>query len=110
MVCNFVKCNNVNELKELFDFGTVGLPYVDAWTFDKYIFPVYANISFEADFGVVLNDICSSRPASHMANIIDYNDFKTMVSAVLHQKSDSGKYDIIVVSLKSAADGVYKFC
>lgn len=86
MICNFVKCNNINELKELFDFGTVGLPYVYVWMFDKYTFPVYVSVSFEANFGVILNDIYSHQLSSNRANIIDYEDFRSMVSAILHQK------------------------
>lgn len=86
MVCNFIKCNSIYELKTLFGFGTVGLPYVDAWVSTKYIFPVYASVSFEANFGVILNDIYSRQPSSNRANIIDYEDFRSMVSAILHQK------------------------
>lgn len=50
MVCYFVECENIDELKSMLNFGTAGLPYVAEWVpqnLEKQnSFPVYANISF----------------------------------------------------------------
>lgn len=31
MVCYFVECENIDELKSMLNFGTAGLPYVAEW-------------------------------------------------------------------------------
>lgn len=47
--------------------------------------PVYANISFYVDYGIVLNDIYTIRPSHRLARIFTYNDFIIMIKAISHQ-------------------------
>ncbi len=93
MVCYFVECENIDELKSMLNFCTAGLPYVAEWVTQNLekqnSFPVYANISFFVDYGIVLNDIDTNRPLHRFARIFTYDDFVIMIKAISHQIMDN---------------------
>lgn len=74
-----VKCNNIDELKSMLNFGVAGLPYISEWAIQNLEnterYPVYVSVKFNERLGMILGEIAEESLSSKCVSLVTYNEF-----------------------------------